>query len=295
MVLPRFAAISAGELIASSALIVARTTLYGFVGPWHFARMLVTPTTSNTARIAPPAITPVPSDAGCICTRVEPCRPSTAWCSVPFLRRTFTILRRACSIAFCTATGTSFALPLPMPMRPSPSPTTVSAAKPRMRPPFTTLVTRLIEIIFSRNPSPRSSCCCGWRGFERCCAMNAIPRSELEAAFAGGVGQRLHAAMEAITGAIERDGLDAERFRTLRDALADHGGGGPVAAVLHVVAHVGLERRRACEHLVARRRDELRVDVTVRAAHGETSRVLLGNAHPGFAGAADTSFLLCHV
>src|SRR5690348_14180583 len=77
-VLPRLAAMSAGALIASSALIVARTTLYGFVGPWHFARMFVTPTTSNTARIAPPAITPVPSDAGCIWTRVEPCRPSTA-------------------------------------------------------------------------------------------------------------------------------------------------------------------------------------------------------------------------
>ena len=70
-------------------------------------------------------------------------------------------------LAFCTATGTSFALPLPMPMRPSPSPTTVSAAKPRIRPPFTTLVTRLIEIIFSFNPSPRSSCCCDWRELDR--------------------------------------------------------------------------------------------------------------------------------
>jgi hypothetical protein len=38
------------------------------------------------------------------------------------LSRTFTILRRASSIAFCTATGTSFALPLPIPTRPSPSP-----------------------------------------------------------------------------------------------------------------------------------------------------------------------------
>src|SRR6478735_715693 len=180
-VLPRLAAMSAGALPCSSALIVARTTLYGLVGPWHFARMLVTPTTSNTARIAPPAITPVPSDAGCMYTTVEPCLPMTAWCRVPFFRRTFTIFRRACSIAFCSATGTSFALPLPMPMRPSPSPTTVSAAKPRIRPPFTTLVTRLIEIIFSFNPSPRSSCCCGWRGLDRCCAMYEVPCSELEA------------------------------------------------------------------------------------------------------------------
>src|SRR6266403_1312725 len=43
------------------------------------------------------------------------------------------------------------------PMRPSPSPTTVSAAKPRMRPPLTTLVTRLTAIIFSRKPSSRAS------------------------------------------------------------------------------------------------------------------------------------------
>ena len=71
-----------------------------------------------------------------------------------------TILRRASSIAFCTATGTSRALPLPMPMRPSPSPTTVSAAKPSTRPPFTTLVTRLIATIFSRSPSLRSSPVC---------------------------------------------------------------------------------------------------------------------------------------
>src|SRR5690348_13403628 len=237
MVLPRFAAISAGELIASSALIVARTTLYGFVGPWHFARMLVTPTTSNTARIAPPAITPVPSDAGCMCTRVEPCRPSTAWCSVPFLRRTFTILRRACSIAFCTATGTSFALPLPMPIEPSPSPTTVSAAKPRMRPPFTTLVTRFTEIIFSRRPSLLSS------SPRPLCSIFAMSQSsELEAALSGGFGQRFHAAVVAESGAVERHLGDARRLRLLRDALA-HRSRGFLAAALRVrAAHLLLER-----------------------------------------------------
>jgi hypothetical protein len=63
------------------------------------------------------------------------------------------MLRRADSMAFCTATGTSLALPLPMPMRPSPSPTTVSAAKLSVRPPLTTLVTRFTAIIFSFRPS----------------------------------------------------------------------------------------------------------------------------------------------
>ena len=123
----------------------------------HFASTLVTPTTSNTARIGPPAMIPVPSEAGCMITFEAPCLPMTACCSVPLFSLTRNILRRASSSAFCTATGTSRALPLPIPTAPSPSPTTVSAAKPRIRPPFTTLVTRLTEIIFSRRPSPRSS------------------------------------------------------------------------------------------------------------------------------------------
>src|SRR6185295_15371433 len=162
-VLPRRAAISAGVLMFFKPSSVARTTLYGLVEPKHLASTLVTPITSNTARIGPPAMMPVPSIAGCIRTLAEPCRPITACCKVPFFSFTLKSLRRASSIAFCTATGTSRALPLPMPMPPSPSPTTVSAAKPSTRPPFTTLVTRLTAIIFSRRPSPRSSCCIrGW-------------------------------------------------------------------------------------------------------------------------------------
>src|SRR2546425_11757594 len=163
-VLPRRAAISAGVLMAFRPSSVARTTLYGLVEPKHLASTLVMPITSNTARIGPPAMIPVPSEAGCISTFAAPWRPVTTWCRVPFFSFTLKSLRRASSIAFCTATGTSRALPLPMPMPPSPSPTTVSAAKPSTRPPFTTLVTRLTATIFSRRPSPRSSDCCirGW-------------------------------------------------------------------------------------------------------------------------------------
>src|SRR5512132_740045 len=143
-----------------------------------------------------------------------------------------------------------------MPTRPLPSPTTVSAANARIRPPFTTLVTRLIAIIFSLRPSPRSSCCCC-----RCCirAMSDLCRfvyaaSELEAVLARRVSQRLHAAVIAEARAIERDRLDAERLRAFGNALADHRGGRLVAAVLRVLAHFGLERRCAGQHLVARRR-----------------------------------------
>src|SRR5207237_1209846 len=116
--LPRLAAMSEGRRCCSRPSSVARTTLYGLVEPWHLAEMLVTPITSKTARMAPPALMPLPSIAGFIITRVAPCRPITSWWIVPLLIATLTRLRRACSIAFCTATGTSRALPLPMPMEP---------------------------------------------------------------------------------------------------------------------------------------------------------------------------------
>src|SRR5262249_8762890 len=64
--LPRLAAISAGVFILVRPLIVARTTLYGLVDPRHFASTFCTPITSNTARIGPPAMIPVPSEAGCM-------------------------------------------------------------------------------------------------------------------------------------------------------------------------------------------------------------------------------------
>src|SRR5690349_13016473 len=115
---------------------------------------------------------------------------------------------------------------------------------------------------------------------------------EVEAGLAGRVGQRLHAAMEPESGTVECDGLDADRIRRLGDALADDHRGCLVAAILQILAHIRLERRCAREHLVARRRDELRVDVAVRAADRQPRRTLLGDTHPGFAGAPDSSLFL---
>ncbi len=101
--------------------------------------------------------------------------------------------------------------------------------------------------------------------------------------------------MEAETRAVERDRFDAERLRPLGDALSDHRRGRLVAAVAHVLAHVGLDGRGAREHLVAGRRDDLRVDVAVRPGHDQPRRALLGDAHPGLAGAAASGFLLVHL
>src|SRR5690606_4201559 len=111
-----------------------------------------TPSISNTARIGPPAMIPVPATAVRITTRPAPWRPSMSWCRVrPSRSGTRTRLRFACSVALRIASGTSLALPLPKPTRPRWSPTTTSAAKPKRLPPFTVFDTRLIATRRSAN------------------------------------------------------------------------------------------------------------------------------------------------
>src|SRR5690606_30931060 len=70
--LPRLAAISSGDWIAVRAFMVARMTLMGLREPWLLASTLRTPAHSTTARMPAPAITPVPSAAGNMYTRVVP-------------------------------------------------------------------------------------------------------------------------------------------------------------------------------------------------------------------------------
>jgi hypothetical protein len=71
---------------------VARTRLIGLREPTALASTFFTPTASSTARIAPPAITPVPSDAGCMNTRAAPWLALTGCHSVPLFRSTLTCL-----------------------------------------------------------------------------------------------------------------------------------------------------------------------------------------------------------
>src|SRR6266404_6541694 len=152
--LPRKRANSIGSFILSKASKVARTTLCGLVDPNTFVRTSRTPTACITARTAPPAITPVPSEAGLTMTLPAAYSPIN-WCgSVWLISGTRIRLFFAASIAFFIAKGTSRALPVPKPTWPPSSPTTTSAANERFLPPLTTLVTRLIEITWSFRSSP---------------------------------------------------------------------------------------------------------------------------------------------
>ena len=62
--MPLSFAIISGLLNLSNASKVAFTTLCGFEEPCDFESTFWIPTASKTALTAPPAITPVPSDAG---------------------------------------------------------------------------------------------------------------------------------------------------------------------------------------------------------------------------------------
>ncbi len=82
--------------------------------PSDFDTTSWTPSISNTARIGPPAMMPVPAGAVRITTLPAPWRPFTSWCSVrPSRSGTRIIWRLACSVALRIASGTSRALPLP--------------------------------------------------------------------------------------------------------------------------------------------------------------------------------------
>ena len=110
------------------------------------------PASSSTARIAPPAITPVPGEAGLSITWPEPTCTLT-WCGIVFSTiGTVISALRACSTPLRIASGTSPALPMAKPTRPFLSPTTTSAEKLKRLPPLTTFATRLMRTTVSSNP-----------------------------------------------------------------------------------------------------------------------------------------------
>src|SRR5688572_22583282 len=76
IVRPRIAATSSGRTSRLSPSTVARHMLIGFVVPRLFASTSRIPASSSTARVPPPAMTPVPSLAGRSTTRAASNRPT---------------------------------------------------------------------------------------------------------------------------------------------------------------------------------------------------------------------------
>src|SRR3954452_14274579 len=154
--------------------------------------------------------------------------------------------------------GTSPALPRPTPTWPCPSPTTTTALKLNRRPPLTTLATRLIWTTRSSSASLLGSMR----------ATSGSFRSELEAGFAGGIGERLDPPVGPEPGSIEDDALDAGGFCPLGGPPPHDGrflGLGRLGAL-----QLLLDRRGGGERRARRIVDDLRVDVVEAAEHRET-------------------------
>ena len=83
----------------------------GFWLPSDFESTSLMPASSSTARTPPPAITPVPGEAGLSRTRDAECTPTTSWVIVWPCIGTLKRLFRARSTPFWMATGTSLAFP----------------------------------------------------------------------------------------------------------------------------------------------------------------------------------------
>src|SRR5215472_12259113 len=220
------------------------------------------PSVSNTARIGPPAMMPVPGGAARRNTLPAPWRPSTSWCSVrPSRSGTRRRPRLAESVALRMASGTSRALPWPKPTLPFWSPTTTRAAKPKRRPPFTTFATRLMWTSLSMNSLSRSS----RSPRSRCLGSRAICRSsalELEAAFASGLRQRFDAPVIDVAAAVEHDLFHALLERAFGDLLAD---GNRRLNVVRLGRLAFLFVRRGDDKRLRRAIvDDLRVDVPAR-------------------------------
>src|SRR6185295_5774273 len=108
---PRSSATSSGVRRPCRPATVALTRLIGFCEPSDLERMSWIPASSSTARTPPPAMTPVPGEAGLRNTRPDPKMPVVWFVIVEPWRGTRKRFFFARSTPFWIARGTSFALP----------------------------------------------------------------------------------------------------------------------------------------------------------------------------------------
>src|SRR5262245_59263099 len=216
-----------------------------------------------TARTAPPAMTPVPVEAGRSRTCPAPKRPTMGCGIVPSLIGTRLRFRLARSTPLAMAIGTSRAFPMPNPTCPWESPTTTSAEKRKFLPPLTTLVTRLMWTTWSFRS--RSS---GLILLNVCSSAAPARPSELESGRARRLGHRLDPTVIQVAAAVEDRAVEAFLLETLGDQGADLLGRLDVAVGL-AARLPELERRRVRHRLADGVVDRLHVDVVQAAEDAE--------------------------
>src|SRR5690606_13212448 len=118
--------------------------------------------------------------------------------------------------------------------------------------------------------------------------------SELQAAFARGVGQGLDAPMIPVTGASESNRFDAGGLRLLGDRAAEAGGGLGVLAARQAVADVGLGGAGRGQHLRAVGGEHLGVEVLAGAQHRQARHAEFADVRARGLGTAQAGNLLLH-
>src|SRR5438874_4291861 len=273
--IPRTFRISSRRRKFRSASMVALTTLAWLLEPSDLARTSRIPAASTTARTPPPAMTPVPGEAGRNKTRPPPNSPIVSCGMVFSCSETFSIDLRAASDALRIASATSFALPKPTPTFPSWSPATINALKLKRRPPFTTLAQRLMKTTFSV-VSPFAA------GVLSVLRSNRLPGFgeailKLQSAFARRICEGFHLAVEYVTTAIKDHVLHFLCQQLLRNCLANTFCRFPVRGRFFA-SQVFLQRRNRHHGFTGVVIDHLRVNMAPRKMDGET-RSFCGSAH----------------
>src|SRR5215468_5756213 len=177
----------------------------------------------------------------------------------------------ACSTDFLIASGTSRALPSPTPTCPRPSPTTTSAVKENRRPPLTTFATRLMATTRSVRSSALASIRASATHLLLSIPLDVVRTSgsELEAACARCVRERLDPPMILIAAAVEHGLPDPAVLGFLCDDLADDLRGRDIAAELLSLLEFRGSAICRRQRLARRVIDELRVDVVEAPKNGQ--------------------------
>src|SRR5207248_11575650 len=273
--IPRTLKISSLRRNDFNAAMVALTTLAWLLEPRDFASTSRIPAASTTARTPPPAMTPVPGEAGRNKTRPPPNSPIVS-CGIVFsCSETFSIDLRAASDALRIASATSFALPKPTPTFPSWSPATINAVKLKRRPPFTTLAQRLMKTTFSVVSAFAAR-------------VLSVPRSnrlpgfgagilKFQSAFTRGICERFHLAVEYVTAAIKHHVLHLLCQQLLRDRLPNAFCRFPLRGRFFA-SQIFLQCRNRRQGFTGLVIDDLRVNMAPGKMDGE-SRTFCGSAY----------------